>query len=629
MSLLTYLNQPFAPINRLLGINGKLAEGINSNFSLSDGKKNLLLATSALALPPLQNFVYDKLNLSNVANAPNKALDDSEPTDFDKKIFISEALNSTLNASQIGQTYINSIIDKNLENTLFNKFFELHRSNGGLTNVYLCENPEDLDQLKKLYAEDIRQFFHDYMNCTFNLVYSITTLVSRSLSIYKSVKQLLTDSSNSNIRLKILYVIGTVVVVELVAKYLSAQSDKLYKKYNEYNKDLTSQLSYIVDSDGSKRLISDNETRARFGKFVNDTTDHYYYDYVKQANLLSIGQNIISNTKSASSLFVIGKLFINQKKTSSQYADFINDVHSALNPFYSIVDIADNISHLKESSKKLEDMLTKLEMTKALAEKQIAKIKRCKESMVSIKNMRIEVGEKKAQEEGGSKDIHKTSHDLTIDIESFEAKAGQVIGLIGESRAGKSSFFKALAYGIGIADNNSRAQKIECGHVYQMILTNNLLDFNKDLYSNLTETGSSITKEIVQEQLGAVGLIKDEDKNIFYDMIKDDSNKSYSLGLSGGEKFRLALIRAVNSSAKIIEIDQGFGELDVENDKKTKEFVKKMAKDHGKIFIVIDHEYLKIGKDDNFYDQTYKVERKGSNSTIKKYNRTTGSSLNL
>ena len=184
----------------------------------------------------------------------------------------------------------------------------------------------------------------------------------------------------------------------------------------------------------------------------------------------------------------------------------------------------------------------------------------------------------------GSKKLHVLK-DINLQIDK-----GSIITIKGPSGSGKSTLLsiigtldnadsgELLISGISIQENTNidKLRNKSIGFVFQF----------HNLISELTlEENVSLPKMIAKEQLGKKELIE-----LFeYFDLKDRMN-SFPNDLSGGEKQRVAVMRAIINNPSIIIADEPTGNLDKENALKMMSLFQKLNTEKKLTIIVATHD---------------------------------------
>ena len=184
----------------------------------------------------------------------------------------------------------------------------------------------------------------------------------------------------------------------------------------------------------------------------------------------------------------------------------------------------------------------------------------------------------------GSKKLHVLK-DINLQIDK-----GSIITIKGPSGSGKSTLLsiigtldnadsgELLINGMSIKDNTNidKLRNKSIGFVFQF----------HNLISELTlEENVSLPKMIAKEQLGKRELIE-----LFeYFDLKDRMN-SFPNDLSGGEKQRVAVMRAIINNPSIIIADEPTGNLDKENALKMMSLFQKLNTEKKLTIIVATHD---------------------------------------
>ena len=209
-----------------------------------------------------------------------------------------------------------------------------------------------------------------------------------------------------------------------------------------------------------------------------------------------------------------------------------------------------------------------------------------------------------------AKNIHKfyeNKHILKgIDI---KIKEGEIVSLIGSSGAGKTTLLQIL----------STIEKYEAGYNSILSLNGiNLDSLNKNEIAKLRNENLGFVFQFhellpeftVVENICIPAFIKgiskkdaqtEADKLIDYFGISNIANNKPS-EISGGEKQRVAVARALINSPKIIFADEPSGNLDSQNSQNLYDYFLKLRKDFNYTFLIATHDQKLAKKSDRIIE---------------------------
>lgn len=175
---------------------------------------------------------------------------------------------------------------------------------------------------------------------------------------------------------------------------------------------------------------------------------------------------------------------------------------------------------------------------------------------------------------------------------SFSITPGEIVGIIGESGAGKSTIFKLLIGEVRPTSGRIFVDDISLGEIapgdiqrYRRQIGVVFQDFrllpHKTVFENVAFALEVCDKEFeighrVPEVLQMVGLQGKEDQ--------------FPSTLSGGEKQRLAIARALIHNSPVLIADEPTGNLDPRNAREIGELFKRLNKEHGLTIICATHD---------------------------------------
>lgn len=177
---------------------------------------------------------------------------------------------------------------------------------------------------------------------------------------------------------------------------------------------------------------------------------------------------------------------------------------------------------------------------------------------------------------------------------SFDLKAGETLGVIGESGCGKTTLAKAVMHLIdaeGRLKINGEAWTRESRRDIQMVFQDPFGAFNPrmNVFNIVSEAlrvhepdlSRAEMRQRVQDVLRQVGL-------------PEDALERYPHAFSGGQRQRLAIARAIIVRPKILVLDEPTSALDVQWQQQILELLADLQKKHGLSLIIISHDLAVI-----------------------------------
>ncbi len=165
---------------------------------------------------------------------------------------------------------------------------------------------------------------------------------------------------------------------------------------------------------------------------------------------------------------------------------------------------------------------------------------------------------------------------------SFEIKRGERVGIVGLSGAGKSTLIKLLLkevenYEGEILIDNIPLRKIKRKSYLESIgvVLQDTEVFNFTLADNITIAGKEGTKNDLKKALD-IAHVSDFTHKLPQGINTFIGEKG--IRLSGGEKQRLGIARAIYKKPKILFLDEATSHLDIESEKKIKDSLHKFLK---------------------------------------------------
>ena len=202
--------------------------------------------------------------------------------------------------------------------------------------------------------------------------------------------------------------------------------------------------------------------------------------------------------------------------------------------------------------------------------------------------------------------LRKSYGRFSLEVDKLELSSGQIYGLIGPNGCGKSTTAKLLA-GLIPADAGEIAYNGLCARNITLIPQKPYL-MRDTVMANLTYP-LKIRKikpdmDTLEYFLGLAGL--------------QDLKNAYAPGLSGGERQKLAFIRAMVFSPKVIFVDETFSNMDMESQGRFEEHVVNTQKKSPITWVIISHQLSVIKRVCNyvFFMDNGKIVEEGETTVL-------------
>ena len=181
---------------------------------------------------------------------------------------------------------------------------------------------------------------------------------------------------------------------------------------------------------------------------------------------------------------------------------------------------------------------------------------------------------------------------LILDNLSFEIKNGEFFVLIGPSGSGKTTTLKLINRLIEqtegdiyfqdkkLKDYNVRELRLETGYVLQQIalFPNLTVEENIALIPEMKKFDKKLIAEKTKDLLGKVGL----NPKLYM--------KRYPNELSGGEKQRIGILRAIIANPKVLLMDEPFSALDPISRTQLQDLIKQLHNEYKMTTVFVTHD---------------------------------------
>ncbi len=200
---------------------------------------------------------------------------------------------------------------------------------------------------------------------------------------------------------------------------------------------------------------------------------------------------------------------------------------------------------------------------------------------------------------------HQSAQNYAINNISFHAKKGETIAFVGPSGSGKSTLMKLLV-GLyrpktgSILYNNLNEEKISFDDLRKQIgfVTQDTQLFSGTIRENLLFVNPAATEADLYDALNKAAcqnLLARAEKGL------DTAIGESGLKLSGGEKQRISIARALIRNPKLLIFDEATSALDSLTEEEITETIRSISKDGDQITILIAHRLSTIMHADRIY----------------------------
>lgn len=432
--------------------------------------------------------------------------------------------------------------------------------------------------------------YHYYKNRTtgdiisrINDLNSIRDVISKvALSIFVDLPLTIISLIVLFIINKTLFTIGILILVFyfIIIILFRGVFESYIKKIQRQKSEVT---AYMIESiNGFETIKGSHIEESIMNKFEKKYVKYLkkLFNYQNIYFLENLLKQLINDIGFITITLIGGLLVINGKLTIGTLFTFTSLLVYFLEPIKNIIDLDTTIKEAKNSIKRISNLLD-VEKSKD----GIVKLERV--DNIEFKNLSYSFN-----------DRDYILKDINLNIEK-----NSKIMVVGKSGSGKSTLFKILMkyYNVdnnkvfinGIDINNYTKESINNKIIY---VSQNEILFNDTLYNNLIFDNSDSSKLLDVSKMCYVDEIKDH--NLGFNILIEENG----FNLSGGEKQRIILARALLRNFDTIIIDEGLSEVDTNMERKILKNIFKYFKD--KQIIVISHRLDNL----DLFDRLIKIE---------------------
>ncbi|MEN2402953.1 ABC transporter ATP-binding protein [Flavobacterium sp. MC2016-06] len=366
-------------------------------------------------------------------------------------------------------------------------------------------------------------------------------------------------------------------IISLIGKQLKKQSAKAQQEQGTF-------LSTIEETIGGLKVVKGYNSENYFNTVFQNSTDRFFAlsnSIGNRQNLASPASEFMGITVIAILLWYGGQMVLIEKTLDGpSFIAYMGLAYNILTPAKAISKASYGV---KRGNAAAERVLEILDQENPIVSKVDAVEKATFDDSITVNNINFMY-----EKEAILKDFS-----LTI-------KKGQTVALVGQSGSGKSTmanlltrFYDVNDGGIFVDGINIKDMNLQSLRGLMGLVTQDSILFNDTIKANISLGKLDATDDEIIEALkiaNAYEFVKDLPLGI-YTNIGDSGNK-----ISGGQKQRLSIARAVLKNPPIMILDEATSNLDTESEKFVQDALENMMQN--RTSIIIAHRLSTIQKAD-------------------------------
>ena len=388
-----------------------------------------------------------------------------------------------------------------------------------------------------------------------------------------------------NWRLSLIAII-MIPIASIIAKQLGKRIGKVVTEAQEKSGDLN---KYLIDLFKNHKVIKifqrENYEHERSEKFVNELKEKS----IKIATVFirsSPIMEIVTGIMIAILIFYSGKLIMNEQLSINNFFSFLAAMMLAYQPVKSLATVNVSIGQGLSAGKRI---LPIIDQKNEISINENGETLKIDEASIKLKNVNFRY-------KSNVRNI--VLKDININIAGKKMTA-----LVGHSGSGKSTILNLIprVYDVHsgeIVIDNQRIKDLNLNSLRKeiSIVDQNTTLFDDTVFNNIKYAKPSASD---QEVFNASKISMSTDfieqlENKFETLIGENGVK-----LSGGEKQRISIARALLKDSKIILLDEATSSLDSETEEKIQKAIEELTKN--KTTVVIAHRLSTILNSENIY----------------------------
>jgi subfamily B ATP-binding cassette protein MsbA len=355
-------------------------------------------------------------------------------------------------------------------------------------------------------------------------------------------------------------------IISRIGKSLKRKSEKVQREQGLF-------LSTLEETLGGLKVIKGFNAEKRFSAKFQESTNRFY----NFSNTLMNRQNLASPTSEFLGIATIAALLwyggnmvmVEQTLSGGSFIAYMALSYQILTPAKAISKASYQV---KSGNAAAERVLEIIETESSLEDLPDAKIKDSFNTSISLNNISF-----------------KYEDDLVLKNFSITVPKGRSVALVGLSGSGKSTianlvtrFYEVYEGSITIDNENIKDITKHSLRNLMGLVTQDSILFNETIKNNILLGKENATEEEIIEALKSANA---------WEFVKDlKGGLNYNIGdaggkISGGQKQRLSIARAVLKNPPIMILDEATSALDTESERLVQDALEKMMKNRTSIII--------------------------------------------
>ena len=406
-----------------------------------------------------------------------------------------------------------------------------------------------------------------------------------------------------NWRLSLIAII-MIPIASIIAKRLGKRISKVVTEAQEKSGDLN---KYLIDLFKNHKVIKifqrENYEHERSEKFVNDLKEKS----IKIATVFirsSPIMEIVTGIMIAILIFYSGKLIMNEQLSINNFFSFLAAMMLAYQPVKALATVNVSIGQGLSAGRRI---LPIIDQQNEILENKNGKLLKIDDATIKLKNVNFS--------------YKSNANNIVLNNININITGKKMTALVGHSGSGKSTILNLIprVYDTDTGEILIDNQKIKDLNLNSLrkeisIVDQNTTLFDDTVFNNIKYAKPEATDE---EVFNASKMSMSTDfieklENKFKTLIGENGVK-----LSGGEKQRISIARALLKDSKIILLDEATSSLDSETEEKIQKAIEELTKN--KTTVVIAHRLSTILNSENIYViDKGKVEASGKHEELLK-----------